>query len=213
MFRACGILFFILTFSHSAAAQILYGSLVGNVTDESRAGMAGATVTITNTGTEFTRTGATNNEGRYSFPNIPDGTYTVAVKMAGFADFTESGVVVGVNTTVRVDARMAIAGVQTAVTVTAASEVAQLQTDRGEIRHDLGAEEFENLPVSLAGNYQSLLQAIPGVEVEGDFRPGRLGGTNSSGSVAFSVNGTTTSTTATNVSPDRTTRSHSLHGL
>lgn len=198
MSRVCWALLFVVLFSHSAAAQILYGSLVGNVTDESKAGIAGAAVTITNTATKFTRAGATNNEGRYSFPNIPDGPYNVTVKMAGFTDFVES-VVVGVNTTVRVDATMKLAGVQTAVTVTATSEVAQLQTDRGEVRHDLGAEEFENLPVSLDGNYQSLLQALPGVEVEGSFRPGRLGGTNSSGSVAFSVNGTSTSTTATNV--------------
>ena len=113
---------------------------------------------------------------------------------------------VGQNSTVRRDAVLKVAGVESSVSVTADAQVAQLQTDRGEIRHEIQTRQFEDLPVSVAGNYQSLLQTLPGFEMEGDMRPGRMGGCNPSGSVGFSVNGATTSTTSTNV--DGATNAH-----
>jgi hypothetical protein len=180
-------------------AQVLYGSLVGIVTEESQAIVPGAEVTINNKDTNLTRRVRTNESGSYSFPNLQAGTYTITIKMAGFADFRTDNVEVGQNSTVRRDAVLKIAGVESAVTVTSDVAIAPLQTDRGEIRHEIQTKQFEDLPVSLAGNYQSLLQTLPGFEMEGDMRPGRMGGCNPSGSVGFSVNGTTTSTTSTNV--------------
>ncbi|HUS08752.1 MAG TPA: TonB-dependent receptor [Bryobacteraceae bacterium] len=191
---------------HPGDAQVLYGSLVGNVTEESQAVIPGAEVTITNKETNLTRRVLTNEAGSYSFPNVQPGNYSVKIKMAGFAEFIANDVVVGPNSTVRRDAMLKVGGIESAVTITADSQVAQLQTDRGEIRHELQTKQFEDLPVSLAGNYQSLLQTLPGFEMEGDMRPGRMGGCNPSGSVGFSVNGTTTSTTSTNV--DGATNAH-----
>ena len=180
-------------------AQVLYGSLVGIVTEESQAIVPGVEVTINNKDTNLTRRVRTNESGSYSFPNLQAGTYTITIKMAGFADFKTDNVEVGQNSTVRRDAVLKIAGVESAVTVTSDVAIAPRQTDRGEIRHEIQTKQFEDLPVSLAGNYQSLLQTLPGFEMEGDMRPGRMGGCNPSGSVGFSVNGTTTSTTSTNV--------------
>ena len=65
--------------SQPAASQILYGSLTGNVTDPSGAAVVGATVTITQTATNQTRTTTTNDAGIYNFPTIPGGTYEVKV--------------------------------------------------------------------------------------------------------------------------------------
>src|SRR5438128_10918816 len=55
-------------------AQVLYGSLVGNVTDESQGAISGAEVTVTNKETSLTRKTLANAAGIYSFPNIPSGT-------------------------------------------------------------------------------------------------------------------------------------------
>lgn len=205
-YRLADSLGMVLLLAAPAAGQILYGSLVGRVTDESRSAIPNAEITATNTDTGVARNASTNAEGLYSLPNLDPGNYTVKVSQKGFVDAVHTQVIVGVNTTVRVDAVLKVAGVQSAVTVSAVAEAAQLQTERGEVRHELGAKEFEDLPVSLAGNYQGLLLSLPGVEMEGDFRQGRLGGTNSAGSVAFSVNGTTTSTTVTNL--DGASNSH-----
>src|ERR1035437_9539070 len=54
-----------------AHSQVLYGSLVGNVTDASKAGVAGATVRITQVETNESRQAQTNDTGIYSFPVFP----------------------------------------------------------------------------------------------------------------------------------------------
>src|SRR5262245_40938690 len=63
----------------AASAQVLYGSLVGNVTDQNGAVIAGATITITNKGTSQTREATTNADGEYSIINILPGVYDVKV--------------------------------------------------------------------------------------------------------------------------------------
>src|SRR5262245_13386857 len=52
-----------------AGAQVLYGSLVGNVTDQNGAVVSGATVTIVNKGTSQIREAAANESGEYSITN------------------------------------------------------------------------------------------------------------------------------------------------
>jgi Carboxypeptidase regulatory-like domain/TonB dependent receptor len=203
---ALAVLTLLILIPHAGNAQVLYGSLVGNVTEESQAIVPGAEVTVTNIATGLTRQVRTNESGAYSVPNLEAGTYSVSITMQGFADFLAERVVVGQNSTVRRDAVLKVAGVESTVTVTGADQVAQLQTDRGEIRHEIQTRQFEDLPVSVAGNYQSLLQTLPGFETEGGLRPGRMGGCNPSNSVGFSVNGATTSTTSTNV--DGATNAH-----
>src|SRR5439155_4474723 len=188
------------------SAQMLYGSLVGNVTDESHGAARGAEVTIINQEINLTRRAKTNEEGLYGFPNIPSGTYSVSVRMPGFSDFTKTDISVGVNSSVRVDAILQLSGVQTAVTVSAHSELAPLQTERGDIRREITTTDFTNLPVALGGNYQGLLSTLPGFEMEGTEREGRLAGCNPSRSLGFGVNGSTTSTTVTNV--DGASNSH-----
>ena len=59
----------------SAYGQILYGSIVGNVRDQSGAAVPSASVTITNKETSQVRTTTTNDEGGYNIPNVQSGTY------------------------------------------------------------------------------------------------------------------------------------------
>jgi hypothetical protein len=182
-----------------ARAQNLYGSLVGNVTDESGAGIPNATVIATNRDTNLVRQTAANQEGLYSFPNVPPGHYSVRVTAAGFADFASRVLEVTANSTVRIDAPMKISGLAEQVTVTAEPAVAVLQTDRAEVRHELPREQIENLPVPVGRNYQSLFTTLPGFEMSGSTREARMGGCNPSRSRAFNVNGTSRSTTSTSI--------------
>ena len=93
--------------AHEAAAQNVYGSLVGNVTDSIGGAVPGATVTATQTETNLTREVVTNESGAYSIPNIPSGTYQVVVAVPGFQNFTVRDIVV-TNRDVRVDARLSL---------------------------------------------------------------------------------------------------------
>ena len=170
-------------------AQILYGTLVGNVTDGTGAVIPGAQVTITNEGTAVTREGEANAAGAYQFPTLATGTYRVEVRSDGFSTFTTTGVAVGVNNVTRVDVELQIGEVTEVVEVSAA--VAQLQTDRAEVRAEVGTKELQNVPVPLGRNYQMLLQTLPG------FSPPRNAHSvpaNPTRAVRYSVNGTTEQT-------------------
>ena len=57
-----------------ASAQVLYGSVVGTLTDETGAVVPKATVTVTNTSTGLSRGATTNDAGYYSIPNLPEGS-------------------------------------------------------------------------------------------------------------------------------------------
>src|SRR5713226_5719278 len=70
--------------SHPASAQILYGSLVGNVTDPNGGVVPGAAITVTDQGTGIAKTTTTNPTGAYQFIDLQPGTYTLKVSVSGF---------------------------------------------------------------------------------------------------------------------------------
>src|SRR5687768_12537112 len=73
-------------------AQVLYGSIVGNVRDPSGAAVPGALVTITSKETNQVRTTTTNEEGGYNLANVQSGTYEVKVTKEGFRPTIEGNV-------------------------------------------------------------------------------------------------------------------------
>ena len=85
-------------------AQVLYGSIVGTVTDSADLAVPGATVTITHAETNQARETTSNATGNYAFPNVAAGTYRVDVTLPGFQSFRAQDIAVRLNTAVRVDA-------------------------------------------------------------------------------------------------------------
>src|SRR5262250_448404 len=114
-----------------ATGQAVKGSLLGTINDSSGAAAAGATVTITETRTNISATTVTNADGNYVFANVKDGIYRVDVVQKGFKKVVRQGVVVDVNTTVRVDLDLQVGDVSESVTV-AADAAPLLQTDRAD---------------------------------------------------------------------------------
>ncbi len=168
-----------------ARGQILYGGLVGNVTDGSGAAIPGAKVSIKSLATGTARETAVNETGTYRFATITPGTYTVSVEATGFRVFNQSGVDVKVNNLTRVDARLEVGEVSEQVTVEA--NTVALQTDRAEVRHEVDSKTLENVPIPVGRNYQMLLGTLPG------FTPPRNAHSvpaNPTRSVRYSVNGT-----------------------
>jgi hypothetical protein len=154
------VLFALAAAAPTAGAQVLYGSIVGNVTDATGGVLPGATVVITNTGTKATRETVADPSGRYQFPTVQTGTYTVVVTLAGFQTSTRTDVPVTLNSVTRVDVALKVGQIQESVTVSAQSEV--LQTDRAEVRQELRGRELQELPVPLGRNYQELFRTLPG---------------------------------------------------
>jgi len=166
-------------------AQVLYGSIVGNVTDPSMAAVPDATVTVTHKETGLTRTVTTGQGGVYAFPNTPTGTYDVNISKSGFQTFILTDAVVTINNITRVDVVLKLGAVTQSVTVTA--EAAILQTDRAEVRAEITARTMQNLPVPLGRNYQQLFRMIPGFTQP---RNAHSIPSNPSRSLQYEVNGT-----------------------
>jgi hypothetical protein len=143
-----------------AAAQAVSGGLVGNLTDQSGLALPGATVTITETNTNISYTTTTNESGYYTFPSLKDGTYKVAGELSGFKKVVRDGVIVAVNTTVRVDLKMEVGAIQETITVQGESPV--LQTDRSDTGRLIESKMVTDLPLTFNRNFQSLLITVPG---------------------------------------------------
>lgn len=181
------VLFLSLTLSRSARGQVLYGSLVGNVTDQTGAAVPAASVQVTHTETSEVRTATTNDAGVYSLPTIPAGSYTVAVTKGGFRTFRAEAVEVRVNSVVRVDAGLQVGSASESVQVTA--EAALLQTDRAEVRGEFTNRQLVNLPQPTR-NYQGVLSLMPGIAPP----VASSGGNNNPGkSMQITANGTSRS--------------------
>jgi len=143
-------------------AQVLYGTLTGNVTDKSGAAVAGARVEALNVETGVAQQTTSNNDGIYRFTALQPGNYKVSISAKGFNTSVNQSIPVVVNSVRRVDAVLAVAGTEQQVIVTA--EAPLLQTDKADVHTDLTSVQVENLPTagSQGRNFQSLLRVIPG---------------------------------------------------
>jgi len=148
-----------------ARAQVLYGSIVGNVADTTKAAVPGATVTIIHKETNLARESSTSSDGTYRFVNVQPGTYTVRVALAGFKESVKESVPVSANTVSRVDFGLEVGQLTEAVTVQ--SEQKLLQTDSGSLTAELKSKEITSLPLGSYRNYQSLLNLVPGTTPAG----------------------------------------------
>lgn len=144
----------------TASAQVLYGSIVGSLTDETGAVVPKAVVTATNTSTGLERQTTSDDTGYYSIPNLPEGTYDLSVSASGFRPYTQTGVDVPINIVTRVDVTVHVGAITEQVTVEASSSV--LQTAKADVSVTLSAPAIENLPLSNYRNYQTLLNLVPG---------------------------------------------------
>ena len=124
----------------TCAAQVLYGSIVGNVTDASGAAVPGATVTITDQQRSLTRNEVTDDTGRCTFSTVPTEYYRVRVALTGFQPFERDNVRVTLNSVVRVNATLGVGEVTETVMVVADTPI--LQTDRAEVRSEISTTGF-----------------------------------------------------------------------
>jgi hypothetical protein len=136
------------------------GQIVGTVLDPSKAAVPQVEVKVTNEATGSTRAVKTNNEGDYTVPLLPPGSYTVTVSATGFKTQTSANVIVQVATTAMVNMRLQLGQANEAVTVEAAAEI--LQTDNATNGAIVTDKTVPALPLS-SRNYTQILDLSPGV--------------------------------------------------
>src|SRR4051812_45482169 len=148
-----------------AAAQTVTGSLVGHVVDPSDAPITGVNIKATEVNRGVSRDAITNETGNYNISSMDPGVYKLTIEQPGFKTFVADGVEVGINSTVRVDAKLQVGAVTESVQVVA--NVVELKTDRGDLSQQVDHTQFENLPLSPDRNYMSSLEMVPGATEPG----------------------------------------------
>src|SRR6202167_4489389 len=159
--RARIILVFVLLAVVSLSAQTFRGTILGTATDPSGAVLPGASVTVKNVGTGLARTTETSADGSYSLPELPIGTYTVTVTLAGFQTFVTTGVNVDVSTERRVDAAMKPGQISTKVEVSG-DLLPQVETTTNDLGGVLTQNDVKDLPIN-GRDYTKLIFLNPGV--------------------------------------------------
>ena len=108
--------------ARTVSAQVLYGSIVGTLTDETGAVVPGAVVTVKNTSTGLSREATTDETGHYAIQNLLEGAYDLSVSASGFKPYTQTGVEVSINSVTRVDIKVQVGAITDQVTVEGSSQ-------------------------------------------------------------------------------------------
>jgi hypothetical protein len=147
-----------------AFGQGVNGTITGTVTDASGAVVSGAAVEATNVETGALYNAASTNTGNYAIPNLPVGSYTVTVKVAGFKTYTHTNLAITAGQILKEDISLQVGSAAESVTV---SETASLlKTESGETAHNVTLKEMDELPLLvITGGYRNpfaTLTTLPG---------------------------------------------------
>lgn len=136
------------------------GSISGKVVDAGGLALPGATITITEQRTGFTRTAITADNGAYTVPNLDPGIYTISVDMPGFAAYKQTDLQLTAGSEVTLELKLQIAGLQEQVTVTGLAPL--VERTSSSVGGSLSGKEIEDVPSNFR-NFTALTQLIPGM--------------------------------------------------
>jgi hypothetical protein len=159
-------------------------ALSGTVKDASGGVVPGATVVLTNTGTQWRRELKTGPEGQFSFVLVPVGRYSIRVNAPGFSTYEQSGITLEVDSRPSLSITLAVGG--TAEQVVVSADAAMVATESGTLSQVVQQRYIENLPLN-GRNPATLIRMVPGT-VTG-VGTTTAGYANTSDTIAISVNG------------------------
>jgi hypothetical protein len=165
------------------------GALSGVVTDPSGAIMVSVPVTVRNAGTGAVRTATTDQEGRWTIPALPVGTYDVTYAIANFKKLTQTGVAVEAGVPRNLPAQLEVEAAPGQV-ISVAESVELATPDTAATFAQITGQELTQVPTSTR-SFTHLLSAEAGVSSD---LPPVL--TNGNGNISPSVNGTRTTSTS-----------------
>lgn len=141
------------------------GAIGGSVTDPNGAVVTGATVTVTNTGTNKVDTAVTDGEGRFRISNLQPGTYSLVINSTGFSDF-KGNVTVEVGTVSNVDANLSVGGTGGSVDIVADSS--GVNVDNKDFASLVNQTAISELPIN-GRRWSNFAILTPGTTPDGNF--------------------------------------------
>src|SRR3954447_22735475 len=134
--RRFAILFLAALFSAICLGQEFRGRIQGTVFDSTHSAIAGANVTILNTGTGVSTKRQTNEAGHYLFDLVEPGTYNVSAEAPGFSGFTAQNIALQQRGDVTIDATLKPGDLKETITVSAEANIVQFNTAKLETTVD-----------------------------------------------------------------------------
>jgi hypothetical protein len=133
------------------------GEIAGQVLDPQGAAVAGASITLTAPSGQVRET-KSDGSGRYRFPLLDPGSYSLTVQAKGFAAATRNEAHVRITESTALDVQLTVAGTTQSVSVVAEPIVAQDNDTEGRV---IGDTQVNQLPLPTR-NYTQLLALSPG---------------------------------------------------
>jgi len=158
-------------------------AIVGKVTDATAAAIPNATVTIRSRETGLRRSVTTDDAGRFDFPQLAPGAYSVRVEALGFEPQQNDNVLAGLGEKQTLNFALKPARLEQTIEVSGAPPL--INPENANTSTNLNAPALENLP-NPGGDLTYPLQFAPGALINtagsgNDF----VGGTNGYGNVQF----------------------------
>lgn len=152
------------------ASALVFGqsqnaTLAGTVTDKSGGVIPNATATVSASELQSNIVVHTDVDGRFAFPNLAPGTYTLTVTATGFSTSVHNDILLVANQSARVDASLDVGDTSTKVEVQA--QAAQLNYDNGAQQEGVPPQIIRQLPLLVSAgtppNAVQFLTFLPGV--------------------------------------------------
>ncbi len=144
------------------------GEIAGTISDTNGAPLPGASVEIKSSALQGTRTAVTDASGRFRFPALPGGTYSVTAALSGFGKVERNNVRVAIGTQSTLPITMSVS-VKEEIVVTGEAPV--IDTAKTTIGLAVSSQDISRLP--LARNFTAVALGAPGA------------GTDNSGGITF----------------------------
>jgi hypothetical protein len=155
---ACGVLVSLMFVSTSALAQD--ASVIGNVSDETKAVLPGVAISATNLATGGQSTAISDERGEYRLLKLPPGRYKVQAELAGFSTVVVASVELLVGQNATMPFIMKLASVTETLTVTGESPL--VDTSSSQVAGNVDRRQMEELPLQ-GRNWMELSKLVKGI--------------------------------------------------
>jgi Carboxypeptidase regulatory-like domain/TonB dependent receptor-like, beta-barrel len=179
--------FFVFHFAVIAQSGTV-GTLTGVVKDPNGANLPGVSVVVRNLGTGATRTAVTGEDGHWTLPALPTGTYEVSYEVTGFKKLVRDRVEVEASVPRTLEDKLEVGEIGAVINITEGAALITPETST--VARQLSSEQLVQVPTSTR-SFTQLLSAEAGVS--SDLSPVL---TNGNGNQSPSVNGTRTTSTS-----------------
>src|SRR3954464_6525962 len=168
------------------AQETASSGITGQVLDSSKAGLSGASITVTNTATNAQRVTQADSEGRFTVPNLPPGNYSLRIELSGFQTAEVKDLTLRNGEMARPTFTLGLATLSETISVQAESPL--LQKTNASVSQTISQKQIENLPVA-GRNPLAFATLSAGVTPQAFNRGTQFGAAGSSRSLYVTVGG------------------------